>query len=115
MNSGQGSSKYWIGISAVIRWQNVKSGCKPILRPLSDLEKIITKSEIDGLEMNVLELIFGSRYRSSKNGGMNISMPAPWKKNPMLWKWHETQKLFEYHFDVFHLIDNGLAININEL
>ena len=42
MNTGQGGGKHWIGIGAVIKWQDVVSRPMPLMRPLSDLTKEIT-------------------------------------------------------------------------
>ena len=71
--------------------------CKPILRPLSDLNKYPHKYEsiIDELSIEsfgLLPLIV---------------------KETLCYSFFE--KCFENHFDVFGLIEKGLAINVNEL
>lgn len=73
---------------------------KPILRPLSDLTKPITH---DG-ETFVPKLWLYHNYIGEQMG-----------LNPATWSYRVIQKLIEWHFDVFGLIDAGLAININTL
>jgi hypothetical protein len=111
---------------------------KPILRPLSDLTKEI---EVDGnkfipiIELACLNGAFGNdkdrlyveeKYFRSENeivyfvnyhtGGdeddyiLSISYGSIWCTGYQI-----VQKLFEWHFDVFGLIDQGLAIDINTL
>ena len=65
---------------------------KPILRPLSDLNN----PEFYGLGENKKEYIIGKGY----------SADLIWD----IWEY-----LFENHFDVFGLIENNLAIDINTL
>lgn len=86
---------------------------KPILRPLSDLTKEI---EIDGEKFVPYEkcksVVNESQWIKicntiDINGGeySNIcDMPYWW-----------VNKLFEWHFDVFGLIEKGLAVDINTL
>lgn len=112
MNTGQGSSKYWIGISAVIRWQNIKAGCKPVLRPLSDLVKEI---EVDGHRIVPAEKIFPKEWSDFKRGGMRIDMMFPWNRLPKIWRYIDFVQLLELHFDVFGLIKRGLAVDINTI
>lgn len=70
---------------------------KPILRPLSDLTKEI---EHNG-EKFVPYYWFGRQ-------GINI-------ESILDERWHIVQKLLSWHFDVFGLLDKGLAIDINTL
>lgn len=94
---------------------------KPILRPLSDLVKEI---EHNGEKLVLAEWI-------DKNIRNNVDIYKPLNTNYPIELSIETenysqeidlydgytiiQKLFEYHFDVFGLIENNLAININDL
>ena len=63
---------------------------KPILRPLSDLTEAQINSLLDG---DMLQ------YTSDLR----------------LLRYGDIEKLFEWHFDVFGLIDKGLALDINNL
>lgn len=69
---------------------------KPILRPLSDLTKEI--------EVN------GEKFVPYEN--LSAHFEVEYYGN-MLHK--NVEKLLEWHFDVFGLIENGLAIDINTL
>ena len=82
-------------LRAVLEQQN-----KPILRPLSDLTKEIN---MDGDMVSAYEIL----PRREKED----------YKNPIIgyWSWNAMLILFEYHFDVFGLIEKGLAIDINTL
>tara|TARA_R110000751_G_scaffold265606_1_gene364666 strand:- start:12 stop:398 length:387 start_codon:yes stop_codon:yes gene_type:complete len=73
---------------------------KPILRPLSDLTKEIN---MDGDMVSAYEIL----PRREKED----------YKNPIIgyWSWDAMQILFEWHFDVFGLIELGLAIDKNTL
>lgn len=89
-------------------WLN-SCGFKPILRPLSDLTKEIEHNREKFVPIDDL----AGRYNSEcgeflyrfKNNLSNIE-DAPYTI---------MQKLFEWHFDVFGLIDKGLAIDINTI
>jgi hypothetical protein len=78
---------------------------KPILRPLSDLtkeievngEKFIPQQEINHLDFDWL-----------------ISSKEPYEL-VMKTNYEDIVKLFEWHFDVFGLIEKNLAIDINTL
>ncbi len=124
MNAGTGSSTNWIGITALLQRQGEK--CKPILRPLSDLtkeiefegEKIIPYKELkkDFLMEGLLEFkttVYGwTGFTDNKNNHIPIYMDG--KIMPEC-GFGTIQKLFEWHFDVFGLIERGNAIDINTL
>lgn len=86
---------------------------KPILRPLSDLTK---QMEIDGLktiptfELERIYPEFGFAVREIATTDVDILKieitSIPYKI---------MEQLFEWHFDVFGLIDAGLAIDINTI
>lgn len=95
---------------------------KPILRPLSDLTKEI---EVDGEKFkdfaSLLESITKTKwvyfkdeeelhnltYSQDNNGNQYDSgLDLPY---------YIVQKLFEWHFDVYGLIEAGLAIDMNSL
>lgn len=79
---------------------------KPILRPLSDL----TKEKVGEL--------FGGKYTSEKcmlyDGTLNLDVNDSISIN-LIHYLPQINKLFEHHFDVFGLIDKGLAIDVNTL
>lgn len=99
----------------------IQRGAKPILRPLSDLTKEIEHN--------------GERFVPSVKIGIHVSrnhvkeMPKEFSLeiqgdvkyrikgfyNYTYLKYSETQKLLEWHFDLFGLIENGLAVDINTL
>jgi len=72
----------------------------PILRPLSDLTKEI---EIDGKRF-----VSNQYLKDNYIGEMMHTNLASWSHRVV-------SKLFEWHFDVFGLIEKGLAIDINTL
>lgn len=86
---------------------------KPILRPLSDLTK-----EIEQLE-EFCPYTEDERYNSEGEDGFEIilenfaSMNTRLQTNWFSYEFYE--KLFKIHFDVFGLIEKGLAIDVNTL
>ncbi len=102
INTGQGSSNNWVGIKTVIRYKHIY---KPILRPLSDLTKEI---EVNGNNFipNIESFIYlGGRF-------LDITLEEDENRISKL-PYDLMLKLFEWHFDVFGLIEKGLAIDIN--
>ncbi len=92
---------------------------KPILRPLSDLTKEIEHNgerflPIDELWEQTLEEINSNTY---DDYFFNQDLKTTWicKENILQLEYVVVDKLFEWHFDVFGLIDAGLAIDINTL
>ena len=89
------SSVNWIGIGACIKWNKF---CEPILRPLSDLTRLgtpIIQPYTDCLIIiNQLHIL---------NNDVSI---LPYQLFEIL---------LEHHFDVFGLIDKGLAISIHDI
>ena len=88
---------------------------KPILRPFSDLTKEIEVNGEKFVPMNKLLMGVGYNYPQEcydqdKAWVLNEAYRAlgelPHRK---------VQKLFEWHFDIFGLIEIGLAIDINSL
>jgi hypothetical protein len=82
---------------------------KPILHPLSDLTKEI---EVDGKKFVPSSLL----YQADKiRTGCTWNYYAINNENVKLLNYEIIEKLFEWHFDVFNLIENGLAIDVNTL
>ena len=73
---------------------------KPILRPLKNLRKFPPNE--DKSYGDKIDLI----------GYFDIK---DFIDNPKGRKYWQVQKLFEWHFDVFGLIENGLALSYNDL
>jgi len=88
---------------------------KPILRPLSDLTKEIEHNGNKFVPIDELNKM-DTRYidyeqlsdvwlmGTNRDGEININSA-----------YHRRDKLFEWHFDIFRLIPEGLAIDINTL
>jgi hypothetical protein len=115
---------------------------KPILRPLSDLTKEI---EFNGEKFVTIELLldiecgnkFSNGFLESKSGTKEWWTSFKNTKKSFVFGYNESfgfyiinrfnekqnvknqidlfQKLFELHFDVFGLIEQGLAISIHEV
>jgi hypothetical protein len=86
---------------------------KPILRPLSDLTKEI---EHNGEKFVPAESVV-SFYKGCRSGSdFKIVMDQFTKRlKEQILSYDQVQKLFEWHFDVFGLIESGLAIDINTI
>jgi hypothetical protein len=93
-------------IQRVLDWET----CKPILRPLSDLTEEITHNGEKFVPIDWLE----EKYflTDLPEQCARIIEDDRWvnQSSYML-----IEQLIEWHFDVFGLIDNGLAVDINTL
>ncbi|MVW92441.1 hypothetical protein FCL53_10740 [Elizabethkingia meningoseptica] len=104
---------YFIGESLHITYNGGNTGksiseFKPIIRPMSDLTKEITHN---GETFVPSDILFGGlRPIEAKERHIQDLI-----KHPMLMPYCYVQKFFEWHFDVFGLIERGLAINLNEV
>ena len=98
---------------------------KPILRPLSDLDKNITHN---GKTFNPVKELIKMPITKESNAlmafyslntigvGKYLEDVANYGDiNPKYLSYPLASKLMEWHFDIYHLIDDGLAIDINEL
>lgn len=80
---------------------------KPILRPLSDLTKEIEHN--------------GEKFVPIEKMGLTKFYPYPkqdiedLQRWPILCEYCRVEFLFMWHFDVFGLIEQGLAVNYNEI
>jgi hypothetical protein len=78
---------------------------KPILRPLSDL----FSDKLNPIPINETKHLYGwdylwyDVYKNKEPFNLNVL------------KWAVLSKLLEWHFDVFGLIDAGLAVDINTI
>lgn len=87
---------------------------KPILRPLSDLTKEI---DVHGKRFIPIDIIF-PKEDYKKEFDRKVSIVALELQGAIDFSCTPfciVQKLFEWHFDVFGLIDKGLAIDINSI
>lgn len=120
-------SKNGLLSSAGIKWV-LEDNFKPILRPMSDLTELI---EIDGQKIIPID------YLNQGNLSVDESFLPVLEGDSEDGFWYENystdcggysihsvsfkftlsvyEKLLEWHFDVFGLIDKGLAIDINKL
>lgn len=94
-----------IGISTVI---DELQDFTPILHPLSDLTKEI---EHNGEKFVPIERLIEDFDKHGENG-FDFSYL---NTSPLNYPYYIVQKLFEWHFDVFGLIESGLAVDINTL
>lgn len=89
---------------------------KPILRPLSDLTKEI---EVNGKKFVPAEYLWMCDIAEWKSFEIYGKIPDYWdacmKVIPYETEYRTMQKLFKMHFDVFGLIEKGLAIDINDV
>lgn len=90
------------------------SEVKPILRPLSDLTKEI---EVNGKKKIPCNLIFPCDSLDNDFGIFSYQYAETLQKQKINFflDYNQWSLLFKWHFDVFGLIENNLAININTL
>lgn len=95
----------------------VANNFKPILRPLSDLTKPI---QHNGEEFVPLMLLFSCSVKEEEAFEIYGTVPEYWSvimktdiKNDLEYRF--MLRLFEWRFDVFSLIEKGLAIDVNTL
>lgn len=89
---------------------------KPILRPLSDF---IEEIECNGQKFIPVEILFSVENDELQDFKDFGKIPEYWqdavKIKPKWYDYYQVEFLFEWHFDVFGLIEKGLAIDINTL
>ena len=89
---------------------------KPILRPLSDLTKEIEVNGEKLVPIEYLSKILGGKINSKDKRLVGKAKTALINeiKNGKI-QYRLVKKLFKHHFDVFGLIEKGLAIDINTI
>lgn len=100
-------------------WLN-GGGFKPILRPLSDLTKPL--KDKNGNTFILAKVLWSvSEHQEDTFDDFGI-IPEYWEMSIKSLKsdyrnmdYGDIEKMIFYHFDVFGLLDSGLAININDL
>lgn len=101
--------------------ENTFINCKPILRPLSDLNNEIEHNGerfIPLIEINTQSNEFGlTYYVDDLSDGLYLMVKQDKNIhiNYLVIPMEVMNLLFEWHFDVFGLIEQGLAIDINTL
>lgn len=105
-----------MGEESGYRWIVEFGKVKPILRPMSDMLKWIT---INGKKFFPAEVLFSEDAINIERWETFGVIPEYWQDcasvSPLDHDYRVVKKLFEWHFDVFGLIDRGLAIDINTL
>ncbi len=81
---------------------------QPVLKPLSDLTKEIEHNGEKFVPIEELQL-----HEPNENVEFAFYKTSDWLT--FNWTHVEAQKLFEWHFDIEGLIEQGLAIDINTL
>lgn len=104
-------------IYSLLNWdKDVKStDAKPILRPLSDLTKEIEHNGKKFVPIEKINEVDGEYQIRVEDGVMWFCDSCDLELFEVMRCSALVEKLFDWHFDVFGLIDNGLAIDINTL
>jgi hypothetical protein len=113
MNAGNGSSKNWIGITALLQRQSEL--CHPILRPLSDLTKEIEVGGKKFIPIKEINWTITEYPLMEEDGTVFLQDSCELNMLEISEVYKVYQMLFEWHFDVFGLIEQGLAIDVNTL
>ena len=113
---GKGNIYIW---SPIEFGDSIQDSCnlkyiKPLLRPLSDLTKPITvEGYNDGKEFVPMDELYKlSDYTEYLD---RIQEDAYEMNIPVRWPYAVVELLFQWHFDVFGLIDDELAVDINTI
>jgi hypothetical protein len=110
-------------LHAITPWLKL-DGLKLILRPLSDLtkeievngDKFIPKERLYKKWLEIHKATYGDKSESLTRGTFDIFINVVYepKGYDRIEHWM-FQDLIKWHFDVFSLIDNGSALDINTL
>lgn len=85
---------------------------KPILRPLSDLTKEIEHNGERFVPAHEWDLIPFHGHSGWANDLTVDGDTTSWEITGII---NYSEQFFKYHFDVFGLIDNGLAVDMNSI
>jgi len=110
MNLEDGRSGSWVGIKAVLKSHNGGySYYRPILRPLTDFGKEIDYGKV---KINLLDFVKGKDPLG--DFFLEYDNVIKVKKIPVQ-QYRVIDLMLRYHYDIFGLIKEGLAIDINTL
>ena len=102
------------------------SGMKPILRPLSDLEKHIDLGGLKLIALEELQVMYNTInetqltklnfYYTEEDGFCLFGIADEFEnEKEIAMPLYMYENMFRWHFDVYNLIESGLAIDINTL
>ena len=88
---------------------------KPILIPLSDLTKEIEVNGEKFVPMDKIKLLCNDEsFSVNQKAEVVMYLDGSWER-PNNWTYELMVLLFQWHFDIFNLIPQNLAIDINTL
>lgn len=87
---------------------------KPILRPLSDLRTAKLFDNYGDEKLTAIEEFYGNWDLTPYDWVLTEVSDGKQLERLLELSYNVIDKLLEHHFDVFGLIDNGLAIDINQ-
>lgn len=101
------------GEDIYLNWKPSLYKIKPIVRPISDLEKEITHNGETFVPIDFLKNKYQDIYFYTENNKVNLSVF--FRNYSYFYHWYEIlNHLYEWHFDVFGWLEKDLAINYNE-
>ena len=104
-------STYTLTSGNLNNWEQKSIRIIPILRPLSDITKEI---EVNGEKFVTIEML-GKLFQMNVIEYCNLEQNKSLSETIKNQRWCVIEKLFEWHFDIFGLIEQNLAIDINTL
>lgn len=113
LNTGYGSSVNWIGMSAALKFKDPQK-LRPLLHPLS---RLMEEIEVDGKKFVPMMVLFGCSVKEEEAFDIYGTIPVGWDimfniKNFVYWDYKLVVLLLKWHFDIFGLLDKGLAEEI---
>lgn len=104
-----------INIEMALDFEQYKT--KPVFRPTSDLTKEVNHKGSRFVPFMEIEREFSSDYNDFKfkTNPFRISFSNNSIGTHQFIQYSIFQKLLEWHFDIFELIDLGLAVDINKI
>ena len=99
----------------LIRQDEGVTTCKPILRPLSDLTKPIEHNGERFVPLEIIVAIALKEMDIKESDAVILSRMIMYNDNIHKIPFWCIQKLIEWKFDIFNLIEKGEAIDVNTL
>lgn len=97
------------------RWDLINGKIKPILKPLVDLLETVEHRDDYIAGWKFIEMQLGGYNCGAYEEYMSIFIDDICPSRAIQAPYEIFALLLEYHFDVFGLIDQGLAIDVNDL